>query len=133
MGFHQDIQRNQDWRNLPAYVIRSLRFFRDDFIESLEAISYTAITEKASLAQKLGSAMTLKRERFYPKTKVPQYNHGVYQNYLAGVLRPLADRYLGKMNPADDEFMERCYVRIRDYKIRHGRKKRPVENPLLCW
>jgi hypothetical protein len=114
--FFKTFEKNQDWRNLPAFIIPSLRFFSDDFIEATAVLHYTAVTEKASLAQKLGSAMTLKRERFYPKTKVPQYNHNVFQNYLAGVLRPLADRYLGKMNPADDEFMERCYVRIRDYQ-----------------
>jgi len=114
--FFKTFERHQDWRNLPAFVIRSLRFFCEDFTESVNILGYTALTEKASLAQKLGSALALKRERYYPKTKVPQYNHGVLQNYLASYLRPLADRYLGKMNPTDDEFMERCYVRIRDYQ-----------------
>lgn len=114
--FFKTFERHQDWRNLQAFVIRSLRYFSEQFIECENLLGYLAITEKASLVQKLGSAMALKRERYYPKTKVPQYNQVVFQNYLASCLRPLADRYLGKMNPEDDDFMERCYVRIRDYQ-----------------
>ena len=44
------------------------------------------------------------------------YAERVLRAGAKGYLRPLADRYLGKMNPADDQFMERCYVRIRDYQ-----------------
>ena len=109
-------ERNHDWRNLNAIVIKSLSYFCDYFIDAINVLGYTAITENASLIKALGGLHQLKRNKFYPKAKVPEYNNEVHQNYLATSLRPLADRYLGKINPFDTEFMDKCYVRIRDYQ-----------------
>lgn len=108
-------ERNHDWRNLNALVIQSLSYFCDSFTDAINFLGYTAITENASLIKFFGGLHQLKRNKYYPKAKVPEYNNDVHQNYLATSLRPLADRYLGKMNPFDTEFMDKCYVRIRDY------------------
>ena len=109
-------ERNHDWRNLNAIVIKSPSYFCDSFTDAINILGYTAIAENASLIKALGGLHQLKRNKFYPKAKVPEYNNAVHQNYLATSLRPLADRYLGKMNPFDTEFMDKCYVRIRDYQ-----------------
>ena len=114
--FFKTFQRNSDWRDLKAFVIRTVKYFDTQHLDALNTLSYTALSDKGSLAVRLGTAANIKRTRYFPKSRVPEYNLDVQQNYLANVLRPLADRYLGQMNPSDDEFMETCYVRIRDYQ-----------------
>ncbi|MEI6704371.1 MAG: hypothetical protein WCL71_12695, partial [Deltaproteobacteria bacterium] len=114
--FFKIFERHSDWRNLHAFVIKSLRYFSDSFTDAVNTLGYSAITENASLAQRLGSIEMKRRERYFPKTNIPEYSQELHNNYLATCIRPLSDRYLGKMNPADDNFMERCYVNIRDYQ-----------------
>jgi predicted type IV restriction endonuclease len=113
--FFKVFERNTDWREIPAFFIRSLDYFADCFAHAIDAIGYRALSEDASLAQLLGKVQMQRRERFFPKAKIPEFNQEVHNNYLATCMRPLANRYLGKMTAADDDFMERCYVNVRDY------------------
>ena len=113
--FFKTFERHADWRSLHAFTIASLDYFADSFTDAVNTLGYVAITEHASLSQRLGSIDIKRRQRFFSKSHIPEYNHEVNNNYLATCLRPLADRYLGKMNPADDDFMARCYVNVRDY------------------
>jgi hypothetical protein len=113
--FFKTFERQSDWRDLHAVVIRSLSYFATSFTEAVALLGYSALSENASLAQRLGKAQAVRRETFFPKTKIPEYNHGMHNNYLSTCIRPLADRFLGRLNPSDDDFMHRCYVNVRDY------------------
>jgi len=105
-----------DWRQLKAFVIRDLRYFSDCFVDAVGTFGYIPITEQASLSLLLGLMQGSKRDVFYPKSKIAAYTHEVTSNYLAPFIRPLADSYLGAMNEHDFEFMERCYVDLREYQ-----------------
>ncbi len=108
-------ERHADWRTLQAIVIPSLSYFDEHFTKAINLFGYSAITEHASLCNTLGGAHSQRRAIFHPKSRVPEYNHEIHQNYLATCLRPLAERYLGVMSANDDKFMEQCYVSVRDY------------------
>lgn len=114
--FFKTFERHSDWRNLYAFVIKSLRYFSDCFTDAANVLGFQAVTENAALAQRLGAVEMKRRERFHPKSQIPEYSHEMHNNYLATCIRPLSDRYLGKMNPSDDAFMQRCYVDVRDYQ-----------------
>jgi len=113
--FFKTFERHADWRDLQAIVIRSLRYFADSFTNAVNLLGYTSITTDVSIAQHLGKTQMQRRETFFPKTHISEYNHWIHNNYLSTCIRPLADRYLGKMNPEDHNFMEKCYVNVRDY------------------
>jgi hypothetical protein len=114
--FFKTFERHSDWRNLHAFVVKSLRYFSDSFTDAVNTLGFEAVTENAALAQRLGRIEMKRRERSYTKSKIPEYSQEMHNNFLATCIRPLSDRYLGKMNPADDAFMHRCYVNVRDYE-----------------
>jgi hypothetical protein len=108
--FFKTFERQRDWRQLNAFVIRDLHYFSDRFSEATTNFGYVPLTEKASLQQLLGGRHTGYREVFYPKSKIAAYNQEVTSNYLAPLFRPFALRYLGTMDEHDEEFMRECYV-----------------------
>ncbi|MBA4391832.1 MAG: hypothetical protein C0399_12980, partial [Syntrophus sp. (in: bacteria)] len=115
--FFKTFERQRDWRDLNAFVIFGLRYFCDCFTDATNKLGYADITDRASLVQLLGGIQSQRREVFYPKTGIVAYDQEVTSNHLAPFLRPLAGRYLGVMNERDDEFMERCYVNMREYTV----------------
>ena len=115
--FFKTFERQRDWRQLNAFVIRDLHYFSDKFSEATTNFGYVALTEKASLQQLLGAPNIGYREVIYPKSKIVAYNQEVTSNYLAPVLRPFAQRYLGTMDEHDEEFMRQCYVSNREYNV----------------
>ncbi|MFZ1984532.1 MAG: hypothetical protein WAU91_08960 [Desulfatitalea sp.] len=114
--FFKTFERHSDWRDLHALVVKSLWYFADSFTDAINTFGYKAVTENASLALRLGSIEMKRRERFFPKANIPEFSQELHNNYLATCIRPLSDRYLGSMNPTDDDFMQRCYVNVRDYQ-----------------
>jgi len=128
--FFKIFERGQDWRKLQAFVVESLKFFDEDFTEATRHFSFTAITTKASLSDLFGDPKGISRQRFFPKETVIAYDHEVIANHLAPKMRPIIERYFGKMNPLDAEFMEDCYVKNREYRVSETNVKQVIEDSL---
>lgn len=109
--------RNRDWRTLQALVIDDIKFFSESFTRAVSLMSFTAITEAASLSMLFDDAQSPRRARFLPKEKDVAYDHEVLANHLAPTMRPIVERYFGRMNARDSEFMDNCYVSSREYEV----------------
>ena len=96
--FFKTFEKSQDWRKLQAFVIEDIEFFDVHFTEAIQHFSYTSITTKASLADLFGDPHAVSRQRFFPKEQIVAYNHEVVANHLAPVMRPIIERYFGRMN-----------------------------------
>lgn len=113
--FFKVFTRGKVWKNLHAFVVRSLDYFAANFIEAVNNFSYLSVVENGSLAKLLGSEFPLNRPIYYPKEKINSFDNGVGTNRLANVLRPIADQYFGVINENDYTFMQKCYVGQREY------------------
>jgi hypothetical protein len=114
--FFKTFERQCDWEQLNAFVITSLDYFASNFTDACLKFGYSSITQRGSLPQLLGMIQAFQRDLFHPKTEIASFNHEVTSNHLARFLRPIAKRYLDAMDEHDDEFMERCYVNLREYQ-----------------
>lgn len=114
--FFKTFERGKRWDDLQAFVVRNLRFFVDEYTKAINAFSFTAITENASLSSLLTTFKPKDRSIFYPKEKILTYSHPITSNRLASTLRPLANNYFGVISDDDADFMDKCYVSQREYK-----------------
>ncbi|REK17945.1 MAG: hypothetical protein DWQ37_05335 [Planctomycetota bacterium] len=128
--FFRVFVKNQDWRKLSAYVIEDLRYFDVSFAEATKHFAYTSITSKASLSELFGDAKGDNRPRFFPKETIVAYDHEVTANYLAPSMRPLVERYFGRMNAQDTDFMDKCYVNTREYRVSEDNVKQLIHDSL---
>lgn len=113
--FFKTFEKGKRWDELQAFVIRSLKFFTSEYTKAKNTLSFTAITENASLSALLTTFKPKDRSIFYPKEKIPSYSHAISANRLASTLRPLANRYFGVISDDDTDFMDKCYVSQREY------------------
>lgn len=128
--FFKTFEKNQDWRKLQAFVIEDLKFFDEHFIEATKHFSYTSITTKASLADLFDDPKGVCRQRFFPKETIVAYDHEVIANHLAPVMRPIIERYFGRMNALDADFMDACYVNNREYRVSATNVTQVIEDSL---
>ncbi|HUP87799.1 MAG TPA: hypothetical protein VM100_00460, partial [Longimicrobiales bacterium] len=128
--FFKTFQRDEDWRKLRAFVIRSLSYFDEHFIEAHNHFSYSAITEKGALRRLLLDKTFHNRELFYPKLRVTSYDAQVDANTYASSLRPIADHYFGAIDAEDFDFMDSCYVSDREYDRAFLNARRRLEDAL---
>lgn len=113
--FFRTFLQGEDWRELKAFVISDLSYFSDFFTEANNHFSYTEIVEKSSLRRLLLDQSIFNRELYYPSTKVTNYGAPVESNGFASMLRPITERYFGKIEVDDTIFMDNCYVNDREY------------------
>ncbi|MCU8492736.1 hypothetical protein M2G42_00205 [Vibrio vulnificus] len=113
--FFKAYDKGKRWDTLNAFVIRSLNFFINEYTRAENNLSYTAITEYASLPILLSTSSPKDRPIFYPKEKILTYSHSIRSNRLAQHLRPIASYYFGVISDDDNDFMSKCYVSQRDY------------------
>ncbi|EIK2268901.1 hypothetical protein FXE51_15710 [Vibrio mimicus] len=113
--FFKAHDKGKRWDTLNAFVIRSLNFFINEYTKAENNLSYTAITEYASLPILLSTSSPKDRPIFYPKEKILTYSHSIRSNRLAQHLRPIASYYFGVISDDDNDFMSKCYVSQRDY------------------
>ncbi len=128
--FFKTFAKNQDWRKLQAFVIENLAYLDESFIEATSHFSFSSITSRASLAALLGDSPAGNRPRYFPKEKVTAYDHEVLSNHLAPPMRPLIERYFGRMDARDSEFMDRCYVNNREYHASELNVKQLIDDLL---
>lgn len=122
--------RGQDWKTFKAFVVDDLKFFAEKFSKASAVLSYAAVVENASLASLFGESRDKRRARYYPKEKITAYDHEVVTNYLAPSMRPIVERYFGKMNVLDSEFMDKCYVNSREYQVSESNVKQLIDDSL---
>jgi GTPase SAR1 family protein len=128
--FFKTFQKEEDWKNLNAFVISSLDYFAERFIEAHNYFSFVAIIEKGSLRRLLLDSTIHNRELFYPKLKVASFDAPVDANHYASTLRPIADNYFGVIDVEDFEFMEYCYVSDREYDLAFANARRRLEDAI---
>lgn len=123
-------QKEEDWKNLNAFVISSLDYFAENFIDAHNHLSYIAITEQASLRKLLLDKTFHNRELFYPKNELVSFEAPVDANKHASSLRPIADNYFGVIDVENSEFMEHCYVSDREYDLAFKNARRRLEDAI---
>lgn len=128
--FFRTYQKGADWRSLKAFVIPSLAYFANRFIEAERNFGYGSITQAGSLRKLLLDTSIQNRELFYPKTRITAYTAPVDANQYASMLRPLADHFFGVIPIDDATFLEECYVSDREYDISFANARRRLEDEL---
>ncbi|MEK7432202.1 MAG: hypothetical protein AABZ74_03630 [Cyanobacteriota bacterium] len=114
--FFRTFEKGKRWENIQAFIIRKLDFFLQEYTKSINILSFTAITENASLPNLLLTSLPKDRNIFYPKEKIASYEHKITPNRLSNTLRPIINHYFGVINDNDTDFMDKCYVSQREYK-----------------
>lgn len=113
--FFKTFEKGRRWEDLQAFVIRGLTYFTGEYTKAINALSFIAITENASLSSLLTTYKPKDRGIYYPKEKIHSYSHPISSNRLASTLRPLANNYFGVISDDDADFMDKCYVSQREY------------------
>jgi hypothetical protein len=98
------------WKKLPAIVIRDLSFFRDNYTEAVNLLSYYNVTNERSIQSQIGINKKSYFEIFYPKNNITAYDTPVNSNPYANSLNIIGRRFLGVIPETDSAFMENCYV-----------------------
>lgn len=114
--FFKTFEKGKKWESQNAFVVRSLAFFQKEYTKARNMLSFSAITETASLSTALTSSLPKDRNIYYPKERIPSYAHSIRANGLANKLRAAVNYYFGVIGDTDTEFMERCYVSQREYQ-----------------
>jgi len=112
--FFKTFEAGKNWRDLKALVIKENSYFAESYTEAINILGYEAI-KNGLHRQHIGNVGRQSREILFPKEKIPNYDSEVNSNNFARLLRPFARKYFGDITVAEQEFMEACYVRQRDY------------------
>lgn len=98
------------WKKLPAFVIKSIDFFKIDYTTAVNLLGYTSVTEMNALQTNIGVAKKSYSEVFFPKHSIVAYDTLVNTNKYSGSFSAIARKYLGVIPINDSEFMNNCYV-----------------------
>jgi hypothetical protein len=128
--FFKTFEKGKRWEMLQAFVARSLEFFNREYTRAYNALSYNAIVERLSLSGLLTSSPPRDRSIYYAKDRIPSYSHSINANRLATALRPVVNHYFGVIGDDDTEFMDRCYVSLRDYQHTFDGMRTLIEDSL---
>ncbi len=108
--FFRVFQPGQDWRNLHAYVVPSLKYFADSFTEATNNFGYKALSEQGALGRLLGAHPVENRQVFYPKRNVIAYQAPIHANFYSPTLTPIVKRFFANLDESDERLMSHCYV-----------------------
>ncbi len=128
--FFRTFQQGEDWRELKAFVVTELKYFSEKFSEAHNHFSYNNIVDHGSLRRLLLDKAIYNRELYYPKTRVTNYDAPVDSNRFASMLRPITDKYFGKIEVDDTIFMDNCYVNDREYDRTLTNARRVLEDSI---
>jgi hypothetical protein len=98
------------WKKLPAFVIKDLDFFINDYCTAINLLGYTSMIELNSIPNNIGVNKKSYTEIFFPKQQINSYDSPVNSNKYAGPLSSLSRKFLGSIPFSDKEFMDSCYV-----------------------
>jgi len=108
--FKTTSSNQKPWKKLPAFVIKNLDFFIDEYTTAINLLGYASMTELNSVQTNIGVSKKSYTEVFFPKQQINAYDSPVNSNMYAGPLSALSRKYLGPIPFSDKEFMENCYV-----------------------
>ncbi|MGN0924590.1 hypothetical protein [Ectopseudomonas mendocina] len=108
-------EKGKPWKELTAMVISDLSWMKEEYNKALSLLGYTSVVQKYSLRHAFENSHPDGREVFFPKERISSFNQIVNANTLAGVLRPIVNKYFGPIDVADREFVDKCYVNKRAY------------------
>jgi hypothetical protein len=108
--FKVNSTNQKPWKKLPAYVIKNLDFFEENYVDAINLLGYIVVTQEQSLQLNIGVAKKIYSEIFYPKDHIIAYDTPVNSNKYASSFSTLARRYLGPIPESDSTFMTSCYV-----------------------
>ena len=98
------------WKKLPAFVIKNLDFFINDYTTAINLLGYTSMVELNSIPNNIGVNKKSYTEIFFPKQQINSYDSPVNSNKFAGPLSSLSRKFLGPIPFSDKEFVDNCYV-----------------------
>ncbi len=98
------------WKKLPAYVIKNLDYFEEDYTDATNLLGYTSVTQLQSLQSTIGVSKKVYSEIFFPKDDIIAYDTPINSNKYASSFSAIARKFLGPIPESDSEFMENCYV-----------------------
>lgn len=98
------------WKKLPAFVIKDLDFFINDYTTATNLLGYTSMVELNSIPNNIGVNKKSYTEIFFPKQQINSFDSPVNSNKYAGPLSSLSRKFLGPIPFSDKEFMDNCYV-----------------------
>jgi len=101
---------NKPWKQLPAFVIKSLDFFHKEYTQAVNLLGYTSVVKLKSLKLSIGVTKKTYPEIYYPKNNIRAYDTPVTSNKYAGILETISRKYLGPIPIDDKVFMKKCYV-----------------------
>lgn len=98
------------WKKLPAFVIKNLDFFIEDYTQAINLLGYTNVVNESSLYSNIGVAKRTYAETFSPKNNISAYDTPVNSNPYANSFTVLSRKFLGQIPTNDVDFMRNCYV-----------------------
>lgn len=98
------------WKKLPAFVIRDISFFSENYAIASQIFSYDAIANNSSLKNNIGISRQLHPEIFFPKNSISAYDMPVNSNHFASYFNSISRKYFGNIPLDDNDFYENCYV-----------------------
>lgn len=98
------------WKKLPAFVIRDLQFFEEEYTTAINTFGFTSVTELNSLQNNIGVSKKSYSEIFYPKQGINAFDSLINSNKYASSLNAISRKFLGPIPINDSEFMDSCYV-----------------------
>lgn len=108
--FKTTSSNQKPWKKLPAYVIKSLDFFEENYTEAINFLGYTSVTSKLSLQNSVGISKILHPQIYFPSSSITAYDSLVSSNKYANSFSVISRKYLGIIPESDSEFMDFCYV-----------------------
>ncbi len=102
--------QNAPWKTLPAFVIKNLLFFKDNYTTAINLLGYNAIVNDSSLKKQIGVTRIQSEEIYYPKDQITAYNTFINNNSYAGTMNVISRKYLGNIPYMDEKFFKNCYV-----------------------
>jgi energy-coupling factor transporter ATP-binding protein EcfA2 len=114
--FFKVFEKGKSWKDLRAFVISGLDFFCNSYTKAYNIFSYKSLVEDNALSKILSQSKSPRRDIFFAKEHIASYSEQVIANRFAARLRPLFEKYFTDLLSDDNEFVDKCYVAIREYK-----------------
>lgn len=114
--FFRAFAQGLEWRELNAFVIRSLDFFVDDFAKSINLFGYEKVVFESSVAALLVDGKSGSREAVRPGVYINNFDVAIGNNNFFKRLRRIGDSVFSDLPESDPGLMEACYVSDADYK-----------------
>lgn len=108
--------KSNNWQDSDAFVIKSLKYFYEEYIHAINNFGFTSIIENNSLKKLLDKTDVTKRLICYPKDKINAFNEKVQFNILFKRLEPIMKKYFRTFPPDNKNFLENCYIYDREYE-----------------